>query len=250
MKVTVYSETGKKKEAVALPIDLKDGGNIHLLAQAVRVYENNQHPGLAKVKSRSEVKGSTRKIYRQKGTGGARHGARTAPLFVGGGIAHGPTGHTRTLSMPRKMRQKALQVALYSKAREGKLFLVEGLSKLEKTKDAQKMLDAIVKEEKLGKTARVTVALADKNNASSRFLRNIKTAILVPYKQLNAYSVFTGGTMVLDSEALNESKEQGANNKEKEKVEVKKSPVDATRKSTVKKGNIKTKAEAKRTRKK
>ena len=72
--------------------------NSTLLAQAIRVYGSNSHQKTSKVKTRGEVDGSTRKIYRQKGTGNARHGAKYAPIFVGGGIAHGPTGILKLLS--------------------------------------------------------------------------------------------------------------------------------------------------------
>ena len=105
-----------------------------LLTQAIRVYTARRHPGLSKVKTRGEVIASTRKIYRQKGTGQARHGAISAPIFVGGGVAHGPKGVKRQLSLPKKMRRKALSIALSVKAKEGNLLVVEGISKLKKNK--------------------------------------------------------------------------------------------------------------------
>jgi large subunit ribosomal protein L4 len=230
MKVNVYSENGKKKEAVTMPGDLMAEKNIAILTQAIRVFENRQHPGLARTKTRSEITSSKHKIYKQKGTGGARHGARSAPIFVGGGIAHGRTSEKRTLVMPSKMRKRALEIALGLKAQEGRLLIVEGFSKLEKTKDAQNLVNAIVKEEKLTNT-RFTIALSGKSLHSRRSLRNLKDVSILPYKNLNAYSVFFGGTILLDAEALDENKESG-------KPTVKK---DVVAKKVVVKKTVKTK---------
>src|SRR5260221_7335072 len=83
------------------------------VAQAVRVYLGNQRQGTAKVKTRGEVERTKKKWYKQKGTGGARHGARSAPIFVGGGVSHGPTGTTDwSLKMSKPMRKVALRTAL------------------------------------------------------------------------------------------------------------------------------------------
>src|SRR3990167_8293625 len=105
------------KGTVTGTIDLPDGifavsASPKLLSLYVRVYLNNQKFNVATTKSRSAVKGSTRKIYRQKGTGRARHGDIKAPIFVGGGIAHGPRGVRRLLIMNKKQKVKALKVAL------------------------------------------------------------------------------------------------------------------------------------------
>jgi len=93
-----------------------------LLSQYVYVYLNNLKKGRHKTKTRGEVAGSTRKIYRQKGTGRARHGDIKAPIFVGGGVAFGPTGQYRRLKLTKKMRRKALFYALSLKLKEKKTF--------------------------------------------------------------------------------------------------------------------------------
>jgi len=104
-KVNLYKLSGATEKT---EFPKKYQGNIEpsLLAQAVRVYEDRMHPGLSKVKTRSEVAKSTRKIYKQTGTGGARHGAKSAPIFVGGGVAHGPKGVKRLLSLSKKLVKK------------------------------------------------------------------------------------------------------------------------------------------------
>src|SRR3989338_8167916 len=123
MKLSTIDLSGKKSgtvtvddRVVAVPI------SVPLLTQAVHVYRMNQHRGLAKALTRGDVYGSRKKIWRQKGTGRARHGDRFAPQFVGGGVAHGPTGKQNVKRiMNEAMRRKALMVALSVKQREGNL---------------------------------------------------------------------------------------------------------------------------------
>ena len=112
-KVDLYNIKGEKEGKVTLPKEIFETKiNKPLLSQAVRVYLANQRDARARAKTRAQVKGSNRKIYRQKGTGGARHGDNKAPIFVGGGKAHPPKGINRRLSLPKKMKQLALKSAL------------------------------------------------------------------------------------------------------------------------------------------
>jgi len=164
------------------------------LAQAMRVYEARGHVGLAKAKTRAEVERTKKKWYRQKGTGGARHGAKSAPIFVGGGVAHGPRPIERKLSLPKRMAKKALYVALGLKAKDGAIVVADGLAKIKKTKDAQNLIDRIKK------GGNFTFALSQDNIGASKYLKNIKNAVAVPFKDLNAYKVFLAGVLVLDKD--------------------------------------------------
>lgn len=188
-----------------MPKIMQEKENLVLLAQAIRVYEAKSHPALSKTKSRGEVALSKRKIWRQKGTGRARHGARSAPIFVGGGKAHGPKGVKRKLVLPKKMRQKALKVALTLKAKDNELMFLDGISLLKKTKDAAALLDKIAGKEKFKKTKRYTLALSEKNSNAKLALRNLKNVDVVRFSDLNAYTVYFGGVLVIDKEALGES---------------------------------------------
>src|SRR3989338_3509182 len=90
--------------------------NLTLLSQAVRVYLSNQRTAQAKTQTRAEVNRTTKKIYKQKGTGGARHGSRKAPIYVGGGVAHGPRGmQNYKMSLSSPLKKLALSVALSAK---------------------------------------------------------------------------------------------------------------------------------------
>jgi len=210
IKLNVYSETGTKKTGINMPKDLIEKENKVLLAQAIRVYESGMHPGLSKVKTRGEIRASKRKIYRQKGTGQARHGALSAPIFVGGGKAHGPKGVKRTLVLPKKMRQKSLKVALSIKGNDKRLIVVDGIGSLKKTKQAVSLIDKIVINEKeIGKKSKFTFALSKKNEDAKKALRNIEKVNVVLFRNLNAYNVYFGGVLVVDKQALEEMKKVG-----------------------------------------
>src|SRR3972149_8149295 len=140
MKVSVYSAKGVKTGQMTLPKEFGEKPNMALLAQAIRVYEDGGHTGLSKTKTRAEVNRTTKKLYKQKGTGGARHGSRRAPIFVGGGVAHGPRPIKRVLTLPLKLRKLARAIAYTVKAKENEMVVVKDLGKLEKTKEASELI--------------------------------------------------------------------------------------------------------------
>src|SRR3972149_10400244 len=126
LKVNTYSLKGTKLTPTSLPKAWETAVNLNLLAQAIHVYEDRSHNALAKAQTRAEVERTKKKWYRQKGTGGARHGAKSAPIFVGGGVAHGPRPVKRELTLPKKMARQAFSVALTLKAKEGKVLGLKG----------------------------------------------------------------------------------------------------------------------------
>lgn len=208
MKIQIYSAKGIKKDSLDMPKHLLAKENLPLLAQAIRVYEDRQHAGTAKVKTRGEVSLTSAKMYRQKGTGNARHGDYGAPIFVGGGVAHGPRGVKRLLNLPQKMRRNAFKVALNIKAGEGKLILVDNINSLEKTKEAQNLLDLIIDKELANKVPnRITVVLSLKNKNAIKAFRNIAACDVCGFDNLSAYDVYFGGLILLDKEALDVKKE-------------------------------------------
>lgn len=154
-----------------------------LIAQAVRAFLANQRKALAKTKTRGEVNGSKSKIYRQKGTGRARHGDRQAPIFVGGGVAHGPAGNQNfKQSLNQKMIQKATQTVLTEKAKEGKVFILEAGFK--KTKEAAAFLAKAQENFKLaGPMAFVTA----EHDEIKKVLRNLKDVEVLNANNLTVY---------------------------------------------------------------
>lgn len=205
MKVNLYSHKGKAS-TLALPKEFSEKINEALLAQALHVYRDRTHVGTSRVKTRAEVDLTKAKWYRQKGTGRARHGAKSAPIFVGGGVAHGPKGVKRILDLPKKMKRKALLSALSLKAKEGKISAAKDLSTIKKTKDAQELVNEVIKGQKLKEGVRITFAVADKNKAVFAFMKNIKKAKVERYSDLNAYKAYMSGNLVIDAEVFEKEK--------------------------------------------
>lgn len=214
MKVKVFDTKSAKGGELTLPAQFSEKENMPLLAQALRVYEWGKHPGTHKVKTRAEVTISTRKIYRQKHTGNARHGAKSAPIFVGGGIAHGPQGIKKTLSMPQNMRVNALKVALSLKAKNNQVVVLSEIDKIAKSKNAYTLLTKVAKSEFEGKMpVNMTLYLSEKNIGIMKFFRNIENLKVLAYKNINAYDVFLGGLILIDQEVFSKAKKSEAKTK-------------------------------------
>lgn len=171
-----------------------------LLAQYVRVYLANKKATTAKTKTRSEVNASTKKIYRQKGTGRARHGAKSAPIFVGGGTAHGPKNLHRTLKMPKKMRRRALFAALSAHVKQKSLFIIDD-SALQKTSKTQKAHDIL--EKLIPNYKKITVVFPHKNETKKYFV-NLPHLQALDVCDLNAYIGLNSTHIVFSHQALNE----------------------------------------------
>ncbi len=199
LKAKTYSLKGTKLEDFSLPKEFGEKENLPLLAQAVRVYEERSHIGFAKTKTRTEVNRTTKKIYKQKGTGGARHGARSAPIYVGGGTAHGPKPTRRVLTLPKKMTKLALSQALSLKFSQKQIFVISGIAKLAKTKDVGEFIKKISKVEAI-KSKKFTFILSEKNIPIKRYLKNLEGIKIDIYRDLNVFNVLFGGTLVFDNE--------------------------------------------------
>lgn len=210
-KVDILTITGRKSGKIDLPKEIFAAKvNDQLMAQAVRVYLANQRRAKAKVKTRAEVKGSRRKIWRQKGTGRARHGDRYAPIFVGGGRAHGPTGEeSYKLKLSKKMRKMALFSALTSKFKQDEILVVKGLEKVEpKTKKMVEILKKLTKNWKLEtRNWKLTIVLPEVIDNVVRGARNIKGVSLTQANLLNTYRVLNGGKFILMKESIDKLKE-------------------------------------------
>lgn len=174
MKVDVKSISGKKVGSV----DLSDNvfaiePNSVVMHQALVRQQANARQGTHKTKTRGEVKGTTAKWYRQKGTGRARHGDRKANIFVGGGQVHKPRPRDYTKKMPRKMRRLALRSALSAKAASAEIVIVDELVFDDpKTVNMLEMLDAL----KLEGSAVLLLPERNENvEKSARNLDDIKT---------------------------------------------------------------------------
>lgn len=191
LKLSVYDAKGKVVESINLPKEIFGIEiNTNLMSQAVRVYLANQRRGTVKTKSRGEVKISTKKIYRQKGTGRARHGAASAPIFVGGGIAFGPRQRDYSLKLSQKMRKVALFSALSAKLKAGEIKIVTGLEKLEpKTKIFADTIVNLSLNEKKPQILLITPKSGKDFEMVMKGARNLKGVKITSSNLLNTYDV-------------------------------------------------------------
>lgn len=206
ISASVYDVSGKVAGKINLPEEYF-GAKVKpkLLAQARRVYLANQRKAQAKTKTRSEVNLTKAKWFRQKGTGRARHGAKSAPIFVGGGVAHGPRGNQNwKLTLPQAMRQASLAGALTSKLADKELFVVEDLGKIEsKTKTLIKFLKTLLGKEKMEeKRQKFLLVLPGKIVSLSQAAKNLPEVKLVLASSLNAYEVLNGGKILFTAAAV------------------------------------------------
>ncbi|WP_293440430.1 50S ribosomal protein L4 [Planktotalea sp.] len=162
-----------------------------ILHRVVRWQRNNAQAGTHKVKTRSEVKYSTKKIYRQKGTGGARHGARSAPIFRGGGIYKGPVVRSHGHDLPKKVRALGLKLALSAKAKAGELVIIDEAAGASKT-------SALAKQVKdLGWKRALIIDGASVNEDFAQAARNIEGLDVLPSMGANVYDILKRDTLVL-----------------------------------------------------
>ncbi|MDP1710284.1 MAG: 50S ribosomal protein L4 [bacterium] len=198
MKIKTFSLKGTKGEALTLPKEFTGKVNLSVLAQALHIYEIKSHTGFSKVKTRSEVNRTTKKVYKQKGTGGARHGSRRAPIYVGGGVAHGPKIEKRVVSITKKFKILAKNMALSQKSQRGEMVAVSGLSKVEKTKDMNDLLKVFAKG--FPKAKKFSFAFSDKNAGVRKTVSNIKNIRVHKFSDLNVLDIYRGGILVLDKD--------------------------------------------------
>ena len=192
-----------------LDLDAKSAGEIELkdeifgleprsdLIQRVIVWQlAKRRAGTHKTKTRGEINRTTKKWYRQKGTGSARHGARSAPLFIGGGKAMAPVVRSHEFDLPKKVRAAGLCHALSSKAKDSKLVVLDSASV-----DAVKTNALAKRLNKLGAADMLIVDGAfEKNFAMSA--RNLANVALVPVAGLNVYDILKRDTLVMTKAAV------------------------------------------------
>ncbi len=199
--MAVYDMDGAKTGDVEVSADLMDlPFNADLIQQAVVYVDAQRKRRISRAKTRAEVDLTTAKWFRQKGLGRARHGSRKAPTFVGGGKAHGPTGEQRPLSMPRKMRRRALLGALSYRARHGKVTIVAEL-KLEVI--STKRFAQIIQD--LGLRGRVLMLLGDeeaRDEVLYKSARNVPLLVGRPVPHFNARDVVWADEVLMTSAAL------------------------------------------------
>jgi len=167
-----------------------------ILHRVVRWQRNNAQAGTHKVKTRSEVKYSTKKIYRQKGTGGARHGARSAPIFRGGGIYKGPTPRSHGHELPKKVRALGLKHALSAKAKAGELVIIDAATSEGKTSILAKQVA------NLGWKRALIIDGTAVNDHFAQAARNIEGLDILPSMGANVFDILKRDTLVITKSGI------------------------------------------------
>lgn len=201
MKTTLdlYDTTGKITSKVDVPkaFDLKI--DPALIALAVRVYLANQRQATSKVKTRGEVNRTTKKVWKQKGTGRARHGGKGAPIFVGGGVAHGPSGDQEYgLKLPKKMRQKAILSAVAQSIVDDRVVVIDGLDTL---KPSTKAVSSLLSNLKLT-NAKVLCLLDQPLKNFIQGVNNLENVITSQAKRTNVFEILSAEKIILTKPAL------------------------------------------------
>ncbi len=197
MKATIYNQKGAEAGSIDLPAEIFGlRWNADLVHQVFTSLNSNMRANTAQVKDRSEVSGTGKKPWQQKGTGRARHGSKRSPIWVGGGVAHGPTNERNyTKKINKKMNAKALMTVLSEKFRNGEVLFVDDLTTKEmKTKNAAlalKALGGIKGFDRLKGAKKVTahIALAKKDLGTEKSFRNISYVETGELRNLNLANV-------------------------------------------------------------
>jgi len=198
VEIPVYSVAGQVVDHFHVE-EAPLGGrpNMELVREALLTYEANRRVGTASTRNRAQTAGSGKKPWRQKHTGRARQGSRTSPLWVGGGVSHGPRPRDYRKKMNRAARRAALCSAFLAKALDGEVLAVD---RLELPELKTRHMAAVLRN--LGVDRTFLVVLPDYDPELWRCTRNIPGARMVAYRDLNAYEVIRPRRVIFTVEAL------------------------------------------------
>ena len=210
MKFPLLTIDGSKTESIEVSDKIVKLKVNHKLIKFVIDWQlNHAKPRTAKTKQRNEIRGSTRKIVAQKGSGGARHASRKAPLFVGGGVAHGPKGAVYKIKkINKKVRKLALAQTFSKKHSDKSLHILADVKKeIKKTKEFNKFLE----KNKLANVLIISDLDSMKNiNKSARNIKNIK---LIKDEGTNIYDLFKYKNVIITSTSVQKIQERILNEK-------------------------------------
>lgn len=213
LKVSIYDKTGKVVGSLSLPKEIfGQKPNNNLISQAIRIYLDHKKSSTASTKTRSEVSGGGRKPWRQKGTGRARAGTIRAPHWRGGGVVFGPKPTASNLKLPKKMRQKALAVALSDKYLDEVITIVDKIDfKEPKTKKAQNILTRLpIKENR-----NILLILEKEMSQTSKSFRNLNNVSISKAVDINTLDVVRSSSLILTKESLEGLKNRFSHEHEK-----------------------------------
>ena len=210
MKFPLLNIDGTKSESIEVSDKIVKLKVNHKLIKFVIDWQlNHAKPRTAKTKQRNEIRGSTRKIVAQKGSGGARHASKKAPLFVGGGVAHGPKGAVYKIKkINKKVRKLALAQTFSKKTSDNNLYILADVSKeIKKTKE----FNSFLKRNKLSNVLIISDTNSLKNIDKSA--RNIKNVKLLKDEGTNIYDLFKYKNVIVTSSSIKKIEDRILNEK-------------------------------------
>ncbi len=199
MKVKILNYEGTKTDSIEVSDKVFNLKINHKLIKFVLDWQlNHLKPRTAKTKQRNEVRGSTRKIVPQKGSGGARHASKKAPLFVGGGVAHGPKGSNYKIKkINKKVRKLALAQTLSKKKLDNNLFIISDIKKeIKKTKEFNNFLT----KNKINNA--IIISDADTHKNIFKSARNIKEIKIIKEDGTNIYDLLKYKNVIVTSSSV------------------------------------------------
>ena len=198
MQLPVMDNAGREVSQVELPGDIFEAKiNMGLMHQAFVRQMANARQGSHNTRSRSEIRATGAKWYRQKGSGRARHGAQSAPIFVGGGLAHGPKPRDYSKKMPKKMRRGAIRSTLSALARDEQLVIVEKLDvDSPKTKQMRNLIETLVGEQS------ALLVVTQEQNAVRKSVSNLPNAHSIVANYLNIRDLLKYDKVIMSLDAL------------------------------------------------
>ncbi len=209
MEASVYNQEGKSAGKISLPESIFGvPWNADLVHEVVRLMNSNSRSPIANTKTRGEVSGTGKKPWQQKGTGRARHGSRRSPIWVGGGVAHGPRKEKNfSRKINKKAKAKALYTVLSRKFKDGQILFVDSMNiSSPKTKDAKAIISSLSKikgYEKLGtkpKNAAI-VAFDKKTDALTMSFRNFGNVSVEEFRNINPVSILNHTFLIVTNPA-------------------------------------------------
>lgn len=189
--VFLYSPKTKTASEVAVPANFAKEVPTSTLAQAFHVYRERSHTGLPMVQTRGMVSLTTKKMYKQKHTGNARHSSFKAPIFVGGGVTHGPKGIKASHSLTKVLRNLSKFGALSLKLSQKEIAFVD-VASITRTKEAATLVTSTG-------ARNAVVLLTAKNWSMAKFFRNIANVSVLPWETINAYPLLMNHMILIDS---------------------------------------------------
>jgi len=209
MEAKIYNQKGSEAGTISLPVKVFAAKwRSDLVHQVVESMRSNKRAGTADTKNRGEVRGGGRKPWRQKGTGRARHGSSRSPIWVGGGVTHGPLAEKNyKRKVSKKMRAQALFSVLSKKLKDNEILFVDSFSLPEiKTKKAVEVMKNLAKAggfklliTSKSKKPKVLTALSGRNEKAEKSFRNIPTLEIVFLKNLNPMDILNHQYLLIEN---------------------------------------------------